>query len=595
MTSYKGLLNKIEAFCNAHLQIKKYGGEFKEQMPNFSTENEKYPIVYVVPSGDLSDLNTNQFTLDVYCVDIIQKDRANINTIVSDCNLIVNDLYLYFLDGNDLTVDVIGASNGSPLNNFDLDYSAGWVKTITFEVQSYSVCAIPMNPISPNPPVVCDDATVRNSDSTYLQTVASGSTLTLPDINITDSDGSIFTYPSVQDVTCTPAPPCDDAVQIIEDSEGNELYNNSIPSGATETQVIQDSTYLVEYVNGTLIESGSILAEGSVTIQVPNPVTCEDVTVNVNGAFWDSVPSGGTENVIVRQSSGSTQVGSIQGQYFRIADSTAVLKTTGGTTISTTSIKAEASANIVAPNTTIEVNGTTEGTVVAGATVDIQLSNPSGTVTPTSITQVGNDLQVVLPATATPRSTATLLKTGQTTSYRTGDDGDIEAGRDVSFLILAENNPFGNTNRFTDELGGQTYTNNIVIDWSTYNGSKVLGYYRRLLNTGGVTYDFSWNDAIDKALTHSVTGFTSGWRLWNRRELDNIINLEYSNGFPPPFDNASGGQIEAQNLWTSSTLKISTTQAWYTQFYGSLNYGAKSGNRRIVAVRDFTVTGTTLS
>lgn len=523
MTSYKGLLNKIEAFCNAHLQIKKYGGEFKEQMPNFSTENEKYPIVYVVPSGDLSDLNTNQFTLDVYCVDIIQKDRANINTIVSDCNLIVNDLYLYFLDGNDLTIDVIGASNGSPLNNFDLDYSAGWVKTITFEVQSYSVCAIPMNPISPNPPVVCDDATVRNSDSTYLQTVASGSTLTLPDINITDSDGSIFTYPSVQDVTCTPAPPCDDAVQIIEDSEGNELYNNSIPSGATETQVIQDSTYLVEYVNGTLIESGSILAEGSVTIQVPNPVTCEDVTVNVNGAFWDSVPSGGTENVIVRQSSGSTQVGSIQGQYFRIADSTAVLKTTGGTTISTTSIKAEASENIVAPNTTIEVNGTTEGTVVAGATVDIQLSNPSGTVTPTSVTQVGNDLQVVLPASVAPVG-AKVLKTGQTVSNATYDDGDLERGRLASFLTLASNNPFGNTNRFTDKLGGQTYANSVAYDWSTFDGTSVSAYYYGDANTR------PWATQLSQYATSTIDGL-NGWFLFNIHEAMSLMNYSYPSTF----------------------------------------------------------------
>jgi hypothetical protein len=173
-------------------------------MPNFSTENEKYPIVYIVPTSDISDLNTNQFTLDIYCVDIIQKDRANINTIISDCNLILNDLYLYFLDGNDLTIDVIGASNGSPLNNFDLDYSAGWVKSITFEVGAYSVCAIPMNPISPIPPVVCDDATVRNSDSTYLETVASGGTLVLPDTTynfIVNGVTTSVTVPSLIDET----------------------------------------------------------------------------------------------------------------------------------------------------------------------------------------------------------------------------------------------------------------------------------------------------------------------------------------------------------------------------------------------------------
>ena len=50
---------------------------------------------------------------------------------------------------------------------------------------------------------------------------------------------------------------------------------------------------------------------------------------------------------------------------------------------------------------------------------------------------------------------ATLMQTGQTTIFRTGDDADRRAeGRDVDFFTLPSNNPFGNTNRFTDELGG---------------------------------------------------------------------------------------------------------------------------------------------
>jgi hypothetical protein len=305
------------------------------------------------------------------------------------------------------------------------------------------------------------------------------------------------------DAATIPSPDCEDATAITTDSLGNQLYSNTIPSGATETQVIADSTYLVEYVNGTPIESGNILAEGSLLVQVPDPIVCADATVNVNGAFWDTVPSGGTENVIVRQSTGSTQVGSIQGQYFRIDDSTAVLKDTSGTTISTTSIKAEATEDIVAPDTTLEVNGTIEGTVVAGSTVDIQLSDSGGVVTPTSVTQVGNDFQVVLPdAAATPRSTATLMKTGQTTSYRTGDDGDIEAGRDTDFFTL-DSAPLHNNgaatinttiNRFTDELGGQTYANDIVLDWSTWNGSTLLGYSRVNIATGN-----NWEQAIDNS------------------------------------------------------------------------------------------------
>jgi hypothetical protein len=192
---------------------------------------------------------------------------------------------------------------------------------------------------------------------------------------------------------------------------------------------------------------------------------------------------------------------------------------------------------------------------------------------------------------------ATLMKTGQTTVYRTGDDADTSAeGRATDFFTLAVNNPFGNTDRFTDELGGTTYTNNIVIDWSTYDtvAGTVLGYHRRLVSSGGV-FDFNWNDAIDLALAFSVGTFTSGWRLWNRTEANNIMNLEYANAFDyAPFGNPSG-QLVGQDLWTSSTLKISTTQAWYTRFYGQWAYVAKTNTKRVIAVRTFTVTGTTLS
>lgn len=143
MTSYILLLQKIDTFCQQHLQIKKNAGEFREQMPNFSTMDEKYPLVFYVPISQTIGENVNTFVLDIYCVDIIQKDRANINTILSDTNLILNDLYLYFSQGSDLSVTAIEPSL-QPLNNFDLDYVAGWVMTLTFEVDQYCVNDIPL-------------------------------------------------------------------------------------------------------------------------------------------------------------------------------------------------------------------------------------------------------------------------------------------------------------------------------------------------------------------------------------------------------------------------------------------------------------------
>jgi hypothetical protein len=50
------------------------------------------------------------------------------------------------------------------------------------------------------------DAIVENSDASYSTSVPSGDTLILPDINVTDSTGTSYSYPSVQDVTCTPFP-----------------------------------------------------------------------------------------------------------------------------------------------------------------------------------------------------------------------------------------------------------------------------------------------------------------------------------------------------------------------------------------------------
>lgn len=186
---------------------------------------------------------------------------------------------------------------------------------------------------------------------------------------------------------------------------------------------------------------------------------------------------------------------------------------------------------------------------------------------------------------------ASLIKTGQTTSYRTGDDGDLEAGRATSFTVLESNNPFGNTNRFTDELGGQTYTNNIVIDWSTYDGSTVLGISRLSIATGQ-----SWNTAIDSSLSYSVGAFTSGWRLINMKEIFNLINfannsdnfLNYS-----PLNLSSTGKI----YWSANTLSNSTTSAYTFNNVGNTSSMTKvtTANMTYIRVRTFTVSGTTLT
>lgn len=180
---------------------------------------------------------------------------------------------------------------------------------------------------------------------------------------------------------------------------------------------------------------------------------------------------------------------------------------------------------------------------------------------------------------------AKLMKTGQTTSYRTGDDGDIEAGRENSFFVLKENNPFGNTNRFTDELGGQIYTSNIVIDWSTFDGTTVLGYYRNLMAS------VVWDAQIDACLALSIGTYISGWRLCNFIECVNIMNFSASGVY-----NYAPFNINIAVYVKTSTSYSDTSYSFDILLNGGqilANQKANSGYG--IAVRTFSVSGTTLT
>jgi hypothetical protein len=207
---------------------------------------------------------------------------------------------------------------------------------------------------SPIPPPTCAPAMVLDSLGNILATINSG------------GSGIIS-----------------NSTAVLKDADGNVLETKSILAQGSEDLVAPNASYAVEYQNGTPIQSGEILAGGSETIQVPDPIVCADATYSItddslNVLYSGSIPSGGNLDQVIQ-------------------DSTAVLKTTSNVTLSTTSINAEASADITAPDTSIEVNGVAEGSVLAGSTVDIRLFNTTPTaVAPLSSTLTGTDLDLEL-------------------------------------------------------------------------------------------------------------------------------------------------------------------------------------------------------
>lgn len=133
-------------------------------------------------------------------------------------------------------------------------------------------------------------------------------------------------------------------------------------------------------------------------------VICDEATVNVNGALFNTVASGGTLNVPVEYENG-TPVGSISGGVVEIpnpivcADATAVLKNSLNTTLSTTNIASGASADINAPDATAVLKDTAGNildTEAIPSNVSEDIIAPDGTVTVVNSNAAEVDSGVVL-------------------------------------------------------------------------------------------------------------------------------------------------------------------------------------------------------
>ena len=169
---------------------------------------------------------------------------------------------------------------------------------------------------------------------------------------------------------------------------------------------------------------------------------------------------------------------------------------------------------------------------------------------------------------------APVAKTGQTTSYATGDDGDLEPG-------VAWPNP-----RFTDN-GNGTVTDNLTgLIW--LKNANFMGATR--------TWDQALTDCAtlnsgEGALTDSSV--EGDWRLPSVQELQSLIHYGVSN---PALPNTAGTVkwtagdpftgVQTTFYWSSTTYAITTTGACIVHLgYGDMTWHPKSGARYVWPVR----------
>jgi len=147
---------------------------------------------------------------------------------------------------------------------------------------------------------------------------------------------------------------------------------------------------------------------------------------------------------------------------------------------------------------------------------------------------------------------ATVPNTGQTTSYRTGDDGDLETG-------VAWPDP-----RFTDLTAGTVKDNLTGLEWVQAPHS--------LSGNAGST---NWDSAIDFCNNLAYAGH-SDWRLPSRKELMSLV--DYGRGYPAlptghPFAGVHSG-LEDSYYWSGTSYAAeSADHAWFVaMYYGGVLY-----------------------
>jgi hypothetical protein len=149
---------------------------------------------------------------------------------------------------------------------------------------------------------------------------------------------------------------------------------------------------------------------------------------------------------------------------------------------------------------------------------------------------------------------ASVPKTGQTTTYYTHDDGNLQKG-------VAWPNP-----RFTDNGNGTVTDNRTGLIWLKTAGFGAGRWKEAILYCGGV-------NSGEQGLTDgSVEG---DWRLPNRFELESLIAVESIAPVLPsghPFTSVIAGYY-----WTSTTDASFTNDAWRVNIYnGIVVSGAKA-------------------
>jgi len=156
VTSYISLIQFIESFASNHLQVQRFQAEFEDQMPNFATDGEAFPVLFMSPVSTEFGEFADKYTVNFFCYAQIQKDRSDVNNVFSDTQLILNDLKKFIKDSENVMFGIEADANSIPMREITMDYVIGNTMTVTIDVDTYTICDIPFSDAPIYPVLGCD-------------------------------------------------------------------------------------------------------------------------------------------------------------------------------------------------------------------------------------------------------------------------------------------------------------------------------------------------------------------------------------------------------------------------------------------------------
>jgi hypothetical protein len=564
--------SEFELLASGHYQIHSflYAQEFEQQ----AYENLIYPLMLVYPLG--GSLSGTSYTRNyrVVIADRVLKSEGNELEVESDTQLIALDVLAYWMKlGQNERFSITSSNTITPFwEKWGDEVTGHFVDIGIEEFYDFNSCAIPLSSAIPSPTNPCKDARI------LINSVVYGNAPSDTNFNVVVKDqlGALVGSLIGGEWIVNTGGSCADATYTIEDSLGNVLYTGTIPSGGSVTEVIGNSTLNVNKSDGTLISSRSILAEGTDSYNVGDssavlkdesgnvlsttPIKAtetEDIVapngdVSVNSVVFDDVLSGGTLNIEVLKSTGNDLIGSKQGQYWRIGDSTI----TNDATTPTYSEVVKATEGLVLPTQEIQNNGVASGFIPSVGTINVTTNSA-----PTSFTITGRTIDIVVPS-ATP--------TGDYLVRFFDIDGTIlkEEYVDAGNSATAPTNPTYDSTYLTFDGWNNDFTNiqhdlDVGAIYDTIDGKTYL--FLRITDTTGLQPVLQLNKSTTNLMTidwgdaTTNTSTTSGNQNITKTAAysalgDYIVSIEDSGNFQ--VSTATGYILGNNATYSSALLKI---------------------------------------